>query len=164
MTVYGIVMYRGQSDAVRDAERLTQSVAEALADQLTRAMQTVDIAMLGQAERSGQAPNPNAGQRTNLLRDVSQLRAMLLTDASGMITQATVDGLIGLSLGEREWFRVLRLSGQQMRLGAPESSRFLAEPGARPIQDTGQWSIPLARAIRNGRGEFEGAVVALLNP
>jgi len=27
MTVYGIVMYRGQADAMTDAQRLTQSVA-----------------------------------------------------------------------------------------------------------------------------------------
>lgn len=164
LTVYGIVMYRGQAEAVRDAERLTQSVAEALADQLTRAMQTIDIVMLDQAERNGLGGDGMAGQRSNLLRDVSQLRALLLTDASGLIIHSTVDGLVGQSLGEREWFRVLRLSGQQVRLGPPEAGRFLAPPNARPISETGLWSIPLARAIRSGRGEFEGVVVALINP
>jgi signal transduction histidine kinase/DNA-binding response OmpR family regulator len=164
MTVYGIVMYRGQQDAVQDAERLTQSVAEALADQLTRAMQTVDIVMLDQAERSGQGMDAIPGQRSSLLRDVSQLRALLLTDANGLITHSTVEGLVGQSLGDRDWFRVLRLSGQQIRLGPPEAGRFLAAPNARPISETGLWSIPLARAIRNPRGEFEGTVVALINP
>ncbi|MBX9749842.1 MAG: response regulator [Roseococcus sp.] len=164
MAVYSVVMFRGQSDAVREAERLTQAVAEALADQLTRAMQTVDIVMLDLAERSAQPAEGFAGQRSNLLRDVSQLRAMVVTDANGVITGATVDSLVGLSLADREWFRVLRLSGQQTRLGPPEAARFLALPGARPISETGLWSIPLARGMRNGRGEFEGAVVALINP
>jgi signal transduction histidine kinase/DNA-binding response OmpR family regulator len=164
MTVYGVVMYRGQSEAVREAERLTQAVAEALADQLTRAMQTVDIVMLDLAERNGQAAEGFGGQRSNLLRDVSQLRAMLVTDANGVIVSATVDGLVGLNLTDREWFRVLRLSGQQTRLGPPEAGRFLAQPGGRPISETGLWSIPLARGIRNPRGEFEGVVVALINP
>jgi hypothetical protein len=164
MAVYGVVMFRGQSEAVREAERLTQAVAEALADQLTRAMQTVDIVMLDLAERSGQPSESFAGQRSNLLRDVSQMRAIVITDAAGVITGATVDSLVGVSLTDREWFRVLRLSGQQMRLGAPEAARFLAQPGARPISETGLWSIPLARGLRNARGEFEGAVVALINP
>ncbi len=164
MAVYGVVMYRGQSEAVREAERLTQAVAEALADQLTRAMQTVDIVMLDLAERSGQSSEGFAGQRSNLLRDVSQLRAMVIADAGGAVTGATVESLVGLNVTDREWFRVLRLSGQQTRLGAPESARFLAQPGARPISETGLWSIPLARGLRNARGEFEGAVVALINP
>ena len=164
MTVYGIVMYRGQADAVTDAQRLTQSVAEALSDQLTRAMQTVDIVMIDLAERPLSGADGFATQRSNLLRDVSQLRALLVTDAAGTITQANVEGLIGQRLIEREWFRVLRFGGQQLRLGPPEAGRFLASPSARPIHETGLWSIPLGRAIRNQRGEFEGAVVALINP
>lgn len=164
MTVYGIVMYRGQTEAVRDAERLTQSVAEALADQLTRAIQTVDIVMLDQAERGGRSAEGFAAQRSNLLRDVSQLRALVQTDATGLITLSTVEGLTGLNLGDRDWFRVLRLTGQQLRLGPPEPGRYFATPGTRPISETGLWSIPLARAVRNARGEFEGVVVALINP
>ncbi|RYI99519.1 MAG: hypothetical protein EON47_16555, partial [Acetobacteraceae bacterium] len=45
----------------------------------------------------------------------------------------------------------------------PEAGRFLGN-GGRSIAETRLWSIPLARAIRNPRGEFEGAAVALLNP
>ena len=164
MTLYGIVMYRGQTDAVRDAEQLTQSVAEALADQLTRAMQTVDIVMLELSERGTQGTDSFTGPRANLLRDVTQLRAMIVTDATGQVTQASVDGLVGLSVGDREWFRVLRLSGQQSRLGQPEAGRFLGTPNARAISENGLWSIPLARAVRNARGEFQGAVVTLINP
>ena len=165
LAVYGIVMYRGRIESVAAAERLTQSVSEALADQLTRAMQTVDLVLLDLAERSVDGgPDGLTGQRSNLLRDISQLRAIVLTDASGTILESTAEGLTGLSLGEREWFRVLRFGGQQLRLGPPESGRFIATANARPIGETGLWSIPLARAIRNGRGEFDGAVVALLNP
>ena len=139
MTVYGIVMYRGQQEAVIEAERLTQSVAEALADQLTRAMQTVDIVMLDQAERSGQGLDTIPGQRTSLLRDVSQLRALVVTDGNGLITHSTVEGLVGQSLGDREWFRVLRLSGQTVRLGAPEAGRLAGgqERGRSPTTPTG---------------------------
>jgi hypothetical protein len=61
LAVYGIVMYRGRLESVSAAERLTQSVSEALADQLTRAMQTVDLVLLDLAERTAEAgamPSP----------------------------------------------------------------------------------------------------------
>ncbi|MDB5413874.1 MAG: Signal transduction histidine kinase [Rubritepida sp.] len=165
LAVYSIVMYRGRAEAIGNGERLTLSVSVALADQLTRAMQTVDVILIDLAERAADDSVENfGGQRSNMLRDISQLRAIVVTDATGTIVDSTAEGLTGQSLGDREWFRVLRFGGQQLRLGTPESGRFIAAPGARPIGETGLWSIPLARAVRNARGEFNGAVVALLNP
>nr|WP_314075585.1 response regulator [uncultured Roseococcus sp.] len=165
LAVYGTVMYRGRAEAIAAAERLTQSVSEALADQLTRAMQTVDLVLLDLADRPLEGDHDGfSGQRSHILRDISQLRAIVRTDANGTVLESTAEGLVGLGLGDREWFRVLRFGGQQLRLGTPESGRFIASPHARPIAETGLWSIPLARAVRNGRGEFDGAVIALLNP
>jgi len=161
--IYGIVLDRGQRDAVADAEKLTQSVAAALADQLTRATQTVDLVLLDIAETpADRGIGPFLEQLSGRVRDVAQIRALLVTDAAGRVTQATVESLKELTVGERDWFRVLRFGGQALRLGAPEAGRFLGNGGR--IEQTGLWSIPIARAIRNPRGEFEGAAVALLNP
>ncbi|WP_424810699.1 response regulator [Roseococcus sp. YIM B11640] len=165
LSVYAIVMYRSRTDALAEAQRLTHSVSEALADQLTRAMQTVDIVLTDTATRTpADAAEVFSESRANMLRDLSQLRALVMTDAAGTVIHATTEDLVGINLADREWFRVLRFGGQALRLGAPEPARFLAGPGAKPISETGLWSIPLARAIRNDRGEFGGAVVALLNP
>ncbi|MBY0337601.1 MAG: response regulator, partial [Acetobacteraceae bacterium] len=160
-------MLRGQDEALAEAERLTQAVSEALADQLTRATQTVDLVLLDLTERPADrsASDGPSGQLSNLLRDVSQMRALVVTDAAGTIVNSTVDALVGLSLADREWFRVLRLSGQQTRVGTPEAGRFIALPGQpQNIAETGLWSIPMARTLRNRRGEFEGMAVALINP
>jgi len=163
--VWGVVMYRGQGEARRDAEQLTEAVAAALADQLTRAIQTVDLILLDVAERPRErAAEAFGGGRSALLRDLTQIRGLAVSDPVGILVNATAEPLIGLSVEDRDWFRVLRFGGQQFRLGAPEAGRFLSGPSPRAIAQTGLWSIPLARAIRNPRGEFEGAVVAVLNP
>jgi signal transduction histidine kinase/CheY-like chemotaxis protein len=160
VALYGIVMARGQSDALEEAEALTRSVASALADQLTRATQTVELVLADVADRRAGA---FADIAANRLPEIAQIRALVATDAAGAVTQSSVEGLRELSLGEREWFRVLRFGGQTLRLGAPEAGRFLGA-SARPISETRLWSIPMARAIRTPRGEFDGAAVALLNP
>ncbi|WP_090563244.1 hybrid sensor histidine kinase/response regulator [Belnapia rosea] len=162
--IYGIVLERGQRDALAEAEKLTQSVAAALADQLTRATQIVELVLNDLAETSREAsPATFAEVMANRLRDLAQIRALAVTDATGRITHATVDSLRDLTVGEREWFRVLRFGGQTLRLGAPEAGRYLGAGNA-TILESRLWTIPLARSLRSARGEFEGAAVALLNP
>ena len=163
--VFGMVMRRSETEAITENERLVQSVADALADQLTRATQTVDLVLLDMGERvSARRSDAFDNQFQNVLREVSQLRAMMLVDANGTVTQASVESLVGSSVADRDWFRQLRLGGAQLRVGAPEAGRYLATEPARPISETGLWSIPLARGLRGPRGEFTGASVALLNP
>lgn len=166
--VYLILFDRGQREAANEAERLTMGVTAAMADQLARAIQTVDFVLLDMAERSTDSdPAATARALAGRIRDVPQLRAVLIVDGSGQVTASTVENLRGASVADREWFRVLRMGGASLRLGSPEAGRFLggsAALQARAIQAAGIWSIPLVRGLRNARGEFNGAAVALLNP
>ncbi|WP_426959245.1 response regulator [Muricoccus radiodurans] len=166
--VYLILFDRGQREASGEAERLVLGVTAAMADQLARAIQTVDFVLLDMAERAGES---DAAASTRALagriRDVPQLRAVLMVDVNGQVSASTVESLRGLSVADRDWFRVLRLGGPSLRLGTPEAGRFLggsAAMQARAIQAAGIWSIPLARGLRTPRGDFSGAAVALLNP
>jgi signal transduction histidine kinase/DNA-binding response OmpR family regulator len=163
--VWGVVTYRGHVEAQREAERLTEAVAAAMADQLTRALETVDLVLHEISERPQERLGTAlSGQRSGLLSDLTQVRALGITDAGGVIIQATAEPLLGINLADRDWFRVLRFGGQQLRLGPPEAGQFMASASPRAIAESGLWSIPLARAMRNPRGEFSGAVIALLNP
>jgi signal transduction histidine kinase/DNA-binding response OmpR family regulator len=166
--VYLILFDRGEREAANDAERLTSGVTAAMADQLARAIQTVDFVLLDMAERSIDAdPANTARAMAGRIRDVPQLRAVLIVDANGTVTASTVESLRGASVADREWFRMLRLGGPTLRLGAPEAGRFLGGSAAmqgRAIQAAGLWSIPLARGLRTQRGDFNGAAIALLNP
>ncbi|RMI20893.1 response regulator [Pseudoroseomonas wenyumeiae] len=167
---YGILTQSGQRNATEQAERLTYGVVVSLADQLTRAMQTVDFILEELTERT--APG-DVAEAVRLLalrtRDLSQLRALLLVDTNGTILTATTEALVGESLADREWFRLQQLGARAMRLGEPEAGRYLRAPGlqgslAQQIGQAGIWSIPLSRPLRGPQGEFAGAVVALLNP
>ena len=166
--VYLILFDRGQREAANEAERLTLGVTAAMADQLARAIQTVDFVLLDMAERSVDAdPAATARALAGRIRDVPQLRAVLIVDANGLVAASTVESLRGASVADRDWFRVLRMGGPALRLGSPEAGRFLggsASMQARAIQAAGIWSIPLARGLRTARGDFNGAAVALLNP
>ena len=157
-------MHRGQQDALADAERLTQGVASGLADQLSRAMQTVDLVMLDATDRLAETdPQAVARQITTRIRDVPQMRALLFVDAQGFIVASSVEGLREATVADREWFRLLRFGALAQRLGAPEAGRFVG-PVGRIAQAGGIYAIPVARALRGPRGEFQGAVVAILNP
>lgn len=167
---YGILTQGGQRNATAQAERLAQGVVISLADQVARSMQTVEFILEDLAERTMAEERAEAmrllAQRT---RDMSQLRALLLVDAGGTVTAATVEALVGQSVADREWFRLQRLGGQAVRLGEPEPGRYLRVPGlhggpAQQIAQIGIWSIPLSRPLHGPQGEFTGAVVALLNP
>ncbi|MDP3417690.1 response regulator [Falsiroseomonas sp.] len=163
--IYSILMHRGQQDALVEAERLTQGGAAGLADQLTRAVQTVDLVLLDATDRLAEAdPTAVARQIAIRIRDVPQMRALLVTDAQGFIIASSVDGLREASVADREWFRLLRFGGQAVRLGAPEAGRYLGPAGRAIGHARGLYAIPYARALRGARGEFLGTVVAILNP
>ncbi|MCG7362213.1 response regulator [Roseomonas sp. ACRSG] len=167
---YGILTQSSQRNATEQAERLTHGVVVSLADQLTRAMQTVEFILEDLTERTAPEERAEAvrllAQRT---RHISQLRALLLVDAEGTVVTATTEAVVGRSVADRDWFRLQQLGARAVRLGEPEPDRYLREPGLRgslaeQIAQAGIWSIPLSRPLRGPRGEFAGSVVALLNP
>ena len=161
IAIYTIVMQRAQQDAVAEAQQLTRNLAITLADQVTRAIQTVELVLQDAANSTD--GTEFGGDLPTFMHDLPQLRAVVATDAQGRVRQSSEPSLIGFRIDDREWFRALRISRQPLRLGPPEAGRFLAV-GARGIEEVGLWSIPLARSIRNAGGEFAGATVALLNP
>ncbi|MFC7552780.1 hypothetical protein ACFQU7_11690 [Pseudoroseomonas wenyumeiae] len=144
---YGILTQSGQRNATEQAERLTYGVVVSLADQLTRAMQTVDFILEELTERT--APG-DVAEAVRLLalrtRDLSQLRALLLVDTNGTVVTATTEALVGESLADREWFRLQQLGARAMRLGSRRPGATCARPGCRAA-----WP---SRSARRGSGPF----------
>ena len=158
--LYSAVIAHGKRDALDDGEALTRSVANALADQLTRAIQTVELIL---AEAADYRLDSFADLGTSRLAGVPQIRALMATDAAGKVTQSSVSALMGAQIADRDWFRELHVSGLALRVGAPEAGRYLSTV-RRPISETRNWTIPMLRAIQTPKGDFDGAAVALLNP
>lgn len=153
-----------QRDAEDAARRLVVGAAGTVTDQASRTLEVVDLVLQEIVERAeAGAGTWDGGRAAERLRDLPQIRALLITDSAGRIRHATVEGLIGQELGTRPWHRGLAGAPPRLVLGAPEAGRFIGEPGRTP-EETRRWSVPLARPIPGAGGGFGGAVVALLNP
>ncbi len=163
VAAFAIVATQARQSAVRDAERMTQAVASGLADQATRALQTVDamLADLAARQRAGAAALP--AEVAMLAAEMPQMRDMLLADAEGTVLVATSPALVGRRFAAAAELGELRESMDRLRLGRPLAGRVPAMDGG-DIAQARIWSIPMVRSVRMADGSFGGLVVALLNP
>jgi signal transduction histidine kinase/DNA-binding response OmpR family regulator len=162
--LYTAVSAQRYRDAEQEASNVVGGVASGLTDQLSRALDVIDIVLLEMADRSATGAAPWDSERVaQRLRELPQVRALLVTDVLGRIRYATTDSLVGIDLVGRPWLYGLAADSRRMIVGRPEAGRFVAEPG-RSVAETRRWTVPLARAIVAPGGGFQGAVIALLNP
>ena len=159
-----LVSERARRHAVQDAERLTQSVASGLADQATRALQTVDVMLADLAARQ-QVGSITAmpTEIATLAAEMPQLREILLADAEGRVVFSTAPLLVGRRLGEVLDVARIEAGADRLRIGSPLGGRLLDGP-AETIGTTRLWSIPLMRSVRLQDGRFGGVALAILNP
>jgi CheY-like chemotaxis protein len=166
---YSMLIDRAQRDALEQARQMTGGVVTAVADQLSRAWQTVALLLDDTAARLPDEDRAVLMRQIALrIGDLPQLRAVLLLDSSGQVTAATETSLRGLSLADRDWFQAVRLGAIGLRLGGPEPGQF---PGQRnragvaaDIAQAADWTIPLAQPLRGPDGSFQGSLVGLLDP
>lgn len=161
---YFIASARIERDAVATARRDVEAVTASLTDQLSRALETIDLVLLDVAADVGLDRGALGSILTSRrLAEMPHLRALLVTDSAGRVQMSTVASLVGADISDRGWME--RATGRTTRLvvGGPEAGRYLGEPG-RTIAETGRWTIPLARRYESGRDSARGIVLALLNP
>ena len=102
------------------------------------------------------------------IRELPQVRALLLLDSGGTAINASTPEVIGVNFGQRPWFVALRqnrpLTARGPQLGAPEPGWLPNSGQASTAREmSGQWTLPVARAQRTDE-IFVGAAVALLDP
>jgi diguanylate cyclase (GGDEF)-like protein/hemerythrin-like metal-binding protein len=88
------------------------------------------------------------------LRQLPELRDLLLTNAAGQVTASNTEGFIGFNAVDREYFTAHSDNRQ--------ASRFHISRPFVSIQ--GISSVTLSRPLRDRDGQFAGTVVANLNP
>lgn len=153
-----------RAESVEEGRRDVLGVTASVSDQVTRALEGTDIALIEMARGAEQGRRPWEEDRiTQWLNHLPHLRAILVTDADGVVRHATADGLVGRDLRDRPWVAAGMTGASVLVIGRPEAGRFLGLPG-QSIQEARRWSIPIARPIIGLRGERLGMVVALLNP
>lgn len=86
------------------------------------------------------------------LRQLPELRSLLVTDAKGLVVAAVNEKIIGFDARDREYVKVHR--------AAPADDSFHISLPFKTI--TGVAATTLSRVIRDSRGDFAGVVVATL--
>ena len=162
--LYLTLAARGEDEALLAGRRSIAGITSSLTDHVSRGLETTDLVLLDIANRVAAGLPPWDSELITLrLREVPQLRAVLVTDAEGRTTASSVPGLQGADLSDRGWMRRIATGLRGLIVGDPEAGRFLAEPG-RTVQETRRWTLPVARGAFRPDGSLAGTVVALLNP
>ncbi len=165
-----LLLQRGAERADRRAEDLALGLAGTLSSEALRLVQSTDPLLLDTASTDPAGFGSIASDRHlgEQIRELPQVRALLLLDASGTAVNASTPELVGTNLGQRPWWNGLRQNQPNLlrgpQVGDPEPGWL---PGTEPVtvirDASGQWTLPVVRALRNN-GVFFGAAVALLDP
>ena len=162
--LYFVASAHIERDAIAGGRRDVEAVTASLTDQLSRALETLDLLLLDVVADIGSDRGALGDTLTaRRLAEMPHLRALLVTDAAGRVRLSTVPSLVGADLRDRRWMARVGVGAPRLVVGAPEAGRFLAEPG-RTIREARRWTIPIARRYGEGANGDRGVVLALLNP
>jgi signal transduction histidine kinase/CheY-like chemotaxis protein len=147
--------------AIESGQHTTESFAHIIEEQTTRTIQAVDQKLqlaAGSVAQLGAAGELNERSARVLLREQIRqlpfLRAMWVMDAQGRIVYDSDTGNIGVTLADRAYFQIYRSQPQtSFYLGTPVRSRT-----------TGGWLISASRPLNPVKGEFQGIIVAAIEP
>jgi len=149
-----------RSEALAAGARLTESVAQIVEEQTTRAIQSVDQGLQLTAIRLLHLKPPGTladqAARELLLMQLQErpfLHALWLFDAQGHIVADTSTQPARQELAKRSYYqRHLSTAPTGLFVGAPE------------LQADGEWLLHLARAVQTEGGQNQGMLVAATRP
>ena len=157
---FGVFATRSYNRSIADAEKLTQTLANLIDDQVFRSLQNVQL-MLGSVQDAviDGDQNPAAGI-AEAIRSNPLVRGVAITDPDGVIifnSYAARD--VGWSLRGDELFERMQRSRSPVGIGVPINGRSYSDatPGAPSF-------IPMATRITDAKGAFRGLAIATLNP
>ena len=152
------------------AETTTLRAAQTVSAEVTRFSRAIETLLVDLAAAPEQPPAITDGLRQRM-RDVPQLRDLLVLDAGFGVVHATDAAFVGTALHSQAWLQRLHQAAREivpapMVLGAP----FAHPPAFAASQSSAdtvtvsptQWSLTLGRAL-GGNGPARGSVIALLD-
>jgi PAS domain S-box-containing protein len=87
-------------------------------------------------------------------RAIPGIRTLVVADRQGVVRLSNRDELIGISVAQREYFRTALLN--------PDNGRLFLTPPYKTV--LGAWGMNLMRVIAGKGGEFNGIIIATLDP
>lgn len=152
--------YRGRARELAKSELATANLAQSVLQHAEDTVEMADTALLGLQERlQSEGMSPAALARLNRLlalevKTLPRLRNIFVYGADGRSLASSVPNFSpDLNNSDREYFQRLKSSpGNEPYIGFPVHSR-----------STGEWIIPIARALRDANGNFAGVINATVD-
>ena len=165
MVVFDLLLVDARNHAERTAARLVRGMADSLAASIDERIVGFD-AVLTQAATLGAPAVPRAigaagvdPALAGLLHDRPDLRAVLVTDAMGVVQRSSSAAWLGADLGASPWFApLLHGRGNAAGHGRAEQADAVGPPMADGAA-AGRWLMPLGRRGAGGTG-----LVAIIDP
>jgi PAS domain S-box-containing protein len=148
-----------RSESVASGERLMRSIVGMTEEQTTRTIQNVDQTLEAARLKLAGLGNFDAGNE-QAAREILQaslidrpfIRAIWVLDAGGRIVYDSDVGNVGLSLGDRPYFKAYQ---ENPALGFEITAPFVS-------RSTGEWSLAATKPLRRADGTLLGVVVGAL--
>lgn len=162
VAVMAVVLTEMRAEYTRislEAQDRLQQQARLLDQGLVRQLSAIDAALAGLVQ------DLPAWQRDVKLRGINRrlaaldaavagTRTFILADSAGRVYAANRPELVGISVGERNYFEQARASNDAMRL--------VVAPPFRTV--LGVWSLNLTQVVQDEGGRFAGIATATLDP
>ena len=156
-----LALFYLRGETLRTGQRLTESLAQVLAEQTSRTLQSIDERLklaasdLAAMEMEGVLNETTArAMLRDQLRGLPFVRAIWVVDPQGVIVLDSDVGNIGLSVADRTYVQVYRQH--------PETGFFIG-PVVRS-RSTGTWLMSASRPLVDRSGRNRGIIVAAVEP
>jgi diguanylate cyclase (GGDEF)-like protein/PAS domain S-box-containing protein len=152
-------VWRAREHALADARDRLTSLNFALAEQLERSLQSVDLALTDVADTVGRKADWTTPEIHQALKTYAtalpQIRAIAVVDAAGnIVNDSARHPAPPIYVGDREHFMFLRAN--------PRSGMYVSSP-FKSRRDK-EWTVVLSRSIVDRNGIFRGVVFARMQP
>lgn len=160
VVVAGLTVSLRYLEAIGDGRRQAVKLADLLSEYLVIRLRGIDGALARIAADNRRIGGPEGSEREwasamrSAISGVSGLTTLVVLDAEGIIRHATIQQIRGLSWADRRVF-------QELAQGVPNT--VVVDPPITLIAGN-QILVPFGRALTDPRGDFIGAIVALLVP
>ncbi len=147
---------------LRHAAGETVALSRIVAEQMTRSLQSVDLALDAVLNRLAQAEQLKLSfddfaihaMLQSRVETMPQLRSMFIVDVNGNIASSALSHPAPkIAVNDRDYFTSVR--------DRPDLDLYISSPATNRLD--GQWTVFASRRIRNSRGEFVGVLVGSLN-
>lgn len=157
---FAVFATRSYDRSISDTERLTQTLATLIEDQVFRSLQNVQLMLSSVRDGVIEGDRNPIASIAEVLRGNPLVRGIMIANQEGVVTYSSYAARdLGWSLRDDELFERARRGRAAVAIGAPVNRRSYSDP-----TEGSPSFIPMAIRVTDAQGAFLGVAIAALNP